>query len=287
VSKRFTITFDCLADKLIENLKLRGRPRTHRVAICPINHLKKTFSGRKASLVKDFMFWDEHVPRAKKENPKRNLNADRKLFVQILNYGFSLGLMSRPPGRILKPTPPSHIGREIFEDEIQRLFESTKNKNLRLQMKIAFETGMRKGEILSLKLEYCDFIRKIIFLPKEATKTNKGRAIPISSDLADLIKNFPNHGSAYLFPSRFNRTKCIKDNKYEWLEAKLRAKVKCRFHDIRHTAATRKLRDGASIHMVSLVLGMGVGVLTSIYQHLTVEDLREAAVCGGIGKLNL
>lgn len=62
--------------------------------------------------------------------------------------------------------------------------------------------------------------------------------------------------------------------------------VNCRFHDLRHTAATRKLRSGASIHMVSLVLGMSVKILTSIYQHLTVEDLRATAVSGGISFLD-
>jgi len=280
LSRRFTTSFNSIADKLIEDLKLRGAPRTHKVAIAPINHLRKTFGKKKIALIKDHMFWDLHVPRARKENPKRNLNKDRKLFIQVLNHAKYLRLISSGPGKIAKPNLTSDIGREVSDEELQLLINHSP-KVLKFQIEIAVNTGMRKGEIFSIRYDYCDLNRNIIHLPKEVTKTRRGRGVPISTELSSKIKAMKEiSNSPYIFPGKYSNELPQCDNKRGWQRARRVSGVSCRFHDLRHTAATRKLRAGASMGNVSLVMGMGERVLRDIYQHLTVEDLRPTAVSG-------
>lgn len=253
------------------------------VAGAPLDHLRRTFGKMPIKDLRDHMFWSMHVPRVRAENPHRNLNPDRKLFIQALNFAFNNEMVARPCGKIKAPNKPSEIGKEISIDDIDRLIRCANSQRLRFQIQIAVNTGMRKGEILSLKWAYIDTVKNIITLPKEITKTRKGRQVPISPELSEaFIKRKERTRSEYVFPQQYNLNKAQVDNRFGWAVTKRIAGVKCRFHDLRHTAATRKLRAGASVHKLSLVLGMGVDVLQGIYQHLTVEDLRETALSGGI-----
>jgi integrase/recombinase XerD len=51
---------------------------------------------------------------------------------------------------------------------------------------------------------------------------------------------------------------------------------------MRHTAATRWLRDGVPVEVVAELLGhASVATTTSIYGHLSVEDARKALAAAG------
>jgi integrase/recombinase XerD len=53
-------------------------------------------------------------------------------------------------------------------------------------------------------------------------------------------------------------------------------------HWYRHTAATRLLRDGVPLEVVSKLLGhVDITTTSSIYGHLTVEDARKALEAAG------
>lgn len=63
------------------------------------------------------------------------------------------------------------------------------------------------------------------------------------------------------------------------LVLRLRARTGIAFdpHWFRHSAATRWLRDGVPIEVVSTLLGhSSVAVTSSVYGHLTAEDARAA-----------
>jgi integrase/recombinase XerD len=52
--------------------------------------------------------------------------------------------------------------------------------------------------------------------------------------------------------------------------------VKARWHDLRHTCATRMLRRGTPLHVAKAVLGMSLKVLVEIYAHVNLDDWRKA-----------
>ena len=139
---------------------------------------------------------------------------------------------------------------------------------------------MRKGELLSLKWVNVDLESNVITVEPTNTKGKKLKRIPINSKLRKVLleqklkTGFGQHvflspeGKPYL--SAFSLKTCFEN-------ACRRAGIQgLRFHDLRHTAATRMIESGASIVAVSKILGHSNLTMTMRYAH-PEDSLRDAA----------
>jgi len=54
-------------------------------------------------------------------------------------------------------------------------------------IKVAINTGMRRGEILAMKYSWVDFARGCIRIPGEATKNGKARTVPMNEVVRDAV----------------------------------------------------------------------------------------------------
>jgi len=144
---------------------------------------------------------------------------------------------------------------------------------------VALNTGMTKMEILSLKWEYVDFEKQMITLPQTNTKAKKTRNIPISSALHKTLleQKLKSGGSEYVFPSDDPNKGHLTWIKHSFSTACKRAGIEgLRFHDLRHTAATRMLESGVDIANVSKILGHSdINLTMKTYYH-PEKSLKEA-----------
>lgn len=148
----------------------------------------------------------------------------------------------------------------------------------------AIETGMRKGEILTLTWAQVDFNHKIITLNK--TKSGRRRMVYMSDTLTAMLRGLKciSQGND-VFVSRYHRKyKSIKGAHESALQrsgiAEKRAregKPHLKFHDLRHTAATLQAQITGDIYMVSDFLGHSTIEMTKRYAHLTEDRKRSAA----------
>ena len=113
-----------------------------------------------------------------------------------------------------------------------------------------------------------------------------GRTVPVGPELIRLYADYLHEeygstGSDFVFINLF-----AEPGGQAWsyqavydLVVRLRSKTGLDFdpHWFRHSAATRWLRDGVPIEVVSTLLGhSSVAVTSSVYGHLTAEDARAA-----------
>lgn len=154
----------------------------------------------------------------------------------------------------------------------------------------ALHTGMRRGELLSLRWRSVDLKRGELVVEPEAEKTGRGRVVPLSPDLQTLLKALRASrprpavdGSDNVFVVADGSTWGL-----EALRVALRTTVKAceaipvakregvTFHALRHTAASLMVGAGVPVLDVARILGHSTLAVTMRYAHFAPESGRAA-----------
>ncbi len=163
---------------------------------------------------------------------------------------------------------------EFFEDS----YEGVRDQ---LIIELFYQTGMRKAELIALKLENIQLENNQI---KVLGKRNKERIIPISEKLHKKIQTYIKRAKDEDRPiqSAFFLTQNNKEM-YPRLVYKIvnsylsnvTNKVKKSPHMLRHSFATHMLQNGADINAVKELLGHSSLAATQVYTHNDIENLKK------------
>ena len=140
---------------------------------------------------------------------------------------------------------------------------------------MALNTGMRKGEVLTIVREEVDLKHGFILL--ENTKNGERREIPINQTLRDTLTALPRHITIpYVFWKKKDG-KRYGDVKKSFHSALKRAGIKnFRFHDLRHTIASHLVMNGIDLTTVKELLGHKTIAMTMRYAHLAPSHKEKA-----------
>ena len=134
---------------------------------------------------------------------------------------------------------------------------------------------VRQGEILNLKWQDIDFSRRVITVHK--TKNKDPKVIPLNNTAIEILsgKSRVVTISGYVFSTQ-NGTMISRWNlQREFKHALRKAEIEnFRFHDLRHTFATRLVQSGIDLYTVSKLLGHRDITTTQRYAHHYPESLR-------------
>jgi len=124
----------------------------------------------------------------------------------------------------------------------------------------ALNTGMRRGEILTLKWDNVNLEHGYFLLESSTTKTKKSRRVPINSTLKEMLIELESQKqSDYVFTNSLGK-EYLNGHAIAFIfQATMkRADIKgFRFHDLRHTAATRMVEAEVPLFTVGQILGHG------------------------------
>jgi integrase len=138
---------------------------------------------------------------------------------------------------------------------------------------LALATGMRRGEILTLRTE--DVKAGGVTVRGTVTKSQQSRVIPLNADAQRVLRDWSPQGE-WVFPGTDDEA-ALTTIKKSWMGLRKAAGLpSVRFHDLRHTFATRLLQRGADIRTVSSLLGHQDIAITARYLHATDESKRRA-----------
>lgn len=137
---------------------------------------------------------------------------------------------------------------------------------------IALNTGMRKGEIFSLRWEHVDLKNRLISIMNGKT-AESDRSIPMNEAVFELLSNLhQKRKSEFLFPSTRKIGERFLDPKVSYMKAvRLAAIPHIRFHDLRHTFATRLVRSGVDLITIQQLLGHSKITTTARYAHSNAD----------------
>ena len=194
------------------------------------------------------------------------------------------------------------VGRAITPEEEQVLLTEcgqSRSRSLLPAVILALNTCMRYSEIRLLRWIQIDFINWTVTVVKSKSTSGTGRVIPLNARAKAILEfwasNFPEKkATQYVFPHErygaagdkfkacvydIDPTRPIGRWKEAWEAAKTRAKVQCRFHDLRHTGCTRMLEAGVPFSVLATLMGWSAATTVRMakrYGHIGQAALRNA-----------
>lgn len=202
------------------------------------------------------------------------VNRYKALLSKMFNLGIDNNITDSNPVKKMKSLREANFKiRFLTKDEEDKLYKALLKspKYLSDIVTMALQTGMRKGEILNLKWDNIDF--EFGFIEILESKSGKSRKIPISDKLLSVLNSIPKT-SEYVFTLNGNK---IGDIKKCWNTALKNAGItNFRFHDLRHTVATRMVEKGIDLVVVKELLGHADISTTMRYAHAVPERKKSA-----------
>lgn len=196
--------------------------------------------------------------------------------------------MGKTRKKILSKTEAQKIRKQIKIQEDQP-------ELWRLMFDITLKHGLRAGETVTLKWRHIDFDNEELII--EDAKGGKNRTVAINSSFCQHLTSLGQgkQGETWLFPSpyggHYTKRSFQTRMRDEWameaglypshinrdnIKDKLPQKRRITPHTLRHTFATRHLRNQTPIEQVSKMLGHeDVSTTYEEYSHLVTEDHRE------------
>jgi site-specific recombinase XerD len=181
----------------------------------------------------------------------QTISALKKFFKFQLNNVLEYDFIERP---IKSHTLPKVIDKK----DLELIFASIKNE----KHKIAFETiyahGLRRGELLNLKLEHIDSKRGMISIIN--AKGKKDRMVPISKKWLEKARQYflAYKPQVYLIEGQFKGKSISAESLQKVFEKTIEeCKIKKPYtiHCLRHSFATHLLENGTDLRYIQELLG--------------------------------
>ena len=209
---------------------------------------------------------------------------------RVINFGVKYGMCKPINFKIELPKKNNKVTEYLEAEQVQSLFqtlESWPSQDVARMVKLAFFTGIRRGEIFALQESDVDFVQGLIMLKgpeREGPKGGESTAVPMNETVKKLLEeqiqwkndNYPE--SPYLFPGRGGRmrTHCsavkrIKD------KAGLPEDFRI-FHGLRHHFGVTLANSGEfGLDMIGELLTHKSPSMTKRYAQFLPDTVKKAS----------
>lgn len=147
---------------------------------------------------------------------------------------------------------------------------------LRPLLCVAYYTGLRRGTLLSLRLDQVDLAAGLIWVSRVQTKNRRSQTAPIvAGEMRRFCELAVANNRRYLFEREGNQILSFKN---AWTMARVEAGLpNLRFHDLRRTAVRDWLAAGANQGTVMAISGHKTVSMLQRYNIIEAADIQKAA----------
>jgi integrase len=279
VPKRGAPTFEVLADKYSDQISIHKRG--YHVERYIIKALKAHFGKYRVS---DLTVEDAEKYKTKRSRSVKPATVNRGLTLakHMLKKAVEWEMITDNPFRgVGNLEVPKRDERVLSADEEIQLLaacDRVRSRLLRPLVVLALNTGLRRGELFGLEWSRADLDQRTIRIINAKSKAGN-RVIPMNTTVHTLLSDLAKRTTSPLvFPSNRKPGEKLLDVKKGFKKAVQLAGIQpIRFHDLRHSFATRLIRAGVDIITVQKLLGHSKVTMTERYTH-SLADVKMAAV---------
>jgi integrase/recombinase XerD len=198
------------------------------------------------------------------------INAVKLFFDKVYHTKFDIERIERPR-RVHK------LPNVLSKQEIKSILDAPKNVKHRTILRMIYGCGLRRSEVLNLKLSDVDSKRKLLIIRN--TKGKKDRVVPVSDKIIAMLRDYYKmyRTKTWLFEGRTPGTQYTATSLREVLyNAVKKAGINKPVtpHWLRHSYATHLLETGTDLRYIQELLGHKSSRTTEIYTHVTMKSLQ-------------
>jgi integrase len=269
VQTKKPLVFDRLLDRYLE--WARDNHRSAERDIEAAKHLRAHFGGKPLNNITTWFVEKYKSERKVVGSQPATINRELTVLRRMFNLAIQWNLTASSPVKGVKFFKVSaETPRALTDSEFQKLYEAA-YPAMKPVLITAYTSGMRLGEIVKLKWEEIDLEKNCIYV--RDTKNFEGRVIPMNPTLRKTLLALKNS---------FTNEPVFSYKSKDSLGSSFRKVLKfsriphCRFHDLRHTFATRLVMNGVDLITVQELLGHKDIRMVKRYSHPTPEHKRRA-----------
>lgn len=204
----------------------------------------------------------------------RSVNAILQVIRSVLRASERRGWLDRVPQIRLLPEPSRRI-RYLSDDEERRLLAELPS-HLASVARFALATGLRMSNITGLEWRQVDLGRRQAWIWADQAKAREAIAVPLNEDAVAVLREQWGQHSERVFTHQGQPFRHA--NGRAWRHALARAEIEdFRFHDLRHTWATRHIQAGTPLHALMELGGWSNADMVRKYAHFSAAHLQAFA----------
>lgn len=272
------MTFRELMERyLTEYSAVRKKPKSYVRDKSLNNHLQKFFGDFILTEITPKNITAYKIIRREEGASPRSINYE----LVLMGHAFNLAMKE---WELVKDNPVQRVSKEKVRNQIERWLTIEEERRLldvspdwlREIILFAIHTGFRQSEILDLKWLQVDLARRTITISDQ--KNGEIDTLPIDQTVAEILRDrwkAPHQQNDRVFLNSKGKrigNRNLLRSFYRYLE---KAGISdCRFHNLRHTFASRLVQSGVDLYSVQKLGRWKTTEMILRYAHHYTESLR-------------
>lgn len=180
--------------------------------------------------------------------------------------------------KIHRPKKEKTLPNVLSKEEVKLILNAHYNIKHKAMLSLIYSCGLRRSELLNLKLTDIDSKRNIINV-KQA-KGKKDRIVPLSPKILEMLRGYYSEYKPkfWLFEGQNKRDQYSEQSLQTILKQALtKANITkpVTLHWLRHSYATHLLESGTDLRYIQELLGHNSSKTTEIYTHVSTKSLQQ------------
>ena len=206
------------------------------------------------------------------------VNRELAFLKHLFNVAITDGKAEANPVRSVKLLEENNTRVRFLDDSEEGRLRQAIGEDEWPKVAVAINTGLRQAEQFRLRWENVDFANGVLTVPR--SKHGRKRHVPMNDTVREILRNLPSRlKSEWVFPSVTDESPLDARNYVNrvFLPALKSAKIYgLRWHDLRHTFASRLVMAGVDLRTVQELMGHETLEMTMRYAHLSPGHRLEA-----------
>lgn len=180
--------------------------------------------------------------------------------------------------KIHRPRREKVLPNVLSKEEVKAILEASNNIKHKTMLSMIYSSGLRRSELLNLKLSDIDSKRNVVIIKQ--SKGKKDRITPLSPKILELLRSYYKEYAPknYLFEGQEKNTPYSARSLEEVLKKSIKlAKINkpVTLHWLRHSYATHLLESGTDLRYIQELLGHNSSKTTEIYTHVSTNNIQK------------